>query len=179
MSSDSEQEVPKQLSKGDVVKIRTRKMTPQMLEKLKLAREKAHNVVRQKGIIARQIKSERSKVAMELAREYVKKGYAKKPVEEEVQKEDDEEEVQEKPKLKQKKSPPIPIEKPKDGVKKVIKQKTIYYQDDKEDEKPDEEIVKIVKPKKPRVKKAPTQLEIPQQHTKPLSMVDDIINCYY
>ena len=55
----------------------------------------------------------------------------------------------------------------------------IYY-DDKDDEKPDEEVVKIVKPKKPRVKKAPTPLEIPpQQHIKPITMVDDIINMYY
>ena len=129
MSSDSEQEVPKQLSKGDVVKIRTRKMTPALQEKLKLAREKAHNVIRQKGIIARQIKEERSKVAMELAREYVKKGYVKKPVEDEE--EEEEQVVEEKPKLKQKKSVPVEIPKKKeDGVKKVIKQKTIYYQDE-------------------------------------------------
>ena len=153
-------------SEGDMTKIKKRILTPQALEKLALAREKAHEVVRAKGKIARQIKQERSVVASNLARKYVEQQEIE-PVEEPVKVEP----------IKIKESKPLPT-----NIKRVVKKKVIYYTDEPPTENDFSSIEEPtpLPPKTKRQASTPRQIKQapPTQH-KPMSYVDSIINTFY
>jgi hypothetical protein len=182
---------------GDMVKIKKRVLTPEALEKLALARQKAHEVVRAKGKIARQIRDERGMVASKLAKQYVEDGILPpdkldKPTTTTTQKEEKEQVcLVDKPVImterssqrdlrslcakgacgaKHTKTPPV-------GVRKVVKKKVIYYTDEPEEISIEEEVEKPLKP----VSQTPTVPKARKQTTnkKTPSQVDNIISSFY
>lgn len=185
-----------QPAEGDMVKIKKRILTPQALEKLAIARQKAHEVVRTKGRIARQIREERGVVASKLAKQYIEEGILKpntnttKGTFSEVAtdtldtKKDTITDTKADAKADtNRKSKPIKV--PLTGVKKIVKKKVIYYTDEPDTDATasgsennfEEEIRKVV-PTPVRTRKPTTRNDKQQQQRQP-SNVDKIISSFY